>query len=116
MAYDVTVSNVGDYAVDAASLMLRVPPWVSFNRLTSAVPASTSQIGCTGGSYALCAKGAEVYWDLGSVAPGATTNVQVTAMVAADVPLGSLIQSTVRLGGTGLVSTVRETRTAVVVP
>jgi hypothetical protein len=95
--YTATIGNVSNRAVDAVSLLLRVPTGVQFYYTTDVDPDSSS---CGNGT---CSADEEAVWSLGSLAAGTIESINcdptVLSTVAGD---GSLIPLRINVTATGV--------------
>ena len=90
--YRVTLGNTSlGRTVSNASLMLRVPDGISFNRINDAQPNSSGHRGCLANGF--CDAGDEVYWTPGSLTAGDSVTIQIRGQVSGDVQPGSLVES-----------------------
>jgi uncharacterized repeat protein (TIGR01451 family) len=98
LLYTATVTNTTARSVDSVSLIYLVPVGVQFNYANDADPNATT--GCS--SNGNCSAGAEVYWNLGTMAAGASQIITINAQVLTSLLGGSLIPSTFWLSANGL--------------
>jgi hypothetical protein len=99
LLYTATVTNVSARAIDAVSLLLRVPSGLQFNYANDADPNTSTY--CAGS--ATCGTGTEALWNLGTIAAGASETVTVNAnVVATEVGDGSLIRAPITVTATGV--------------
>ena len=95
LLYTATISNVSARAVDAVSLLLRVPAGLQF---TYNIDANPTANGCQ-----ICGATAESYWNIGTIAAGASATITLNAsVVATAVGDGSLISAPIKVTATGV--------------
>lgn len=100
VSYTTTVKNNAAQTIDGVTLLLRVPPGLSFAQVAGADPDAA---GCPYGS---CGPGSEAVWSIGSMAAGATKTININPTADAALVAGSLVVFRQRLTGVDLGGTV----------
>jgi len=96
LLYTITVGNTAATAVAGVNVLFRVPEGLSFYYTTDADPSSSA---CGNGT---CSAGEEASWSLGTIGPGMTQTIQVSATVLGTVGTGSNLASFFRLSATDI--------------
>ena len=99
--YIITVINGSAIPVNNVTVQLRVPTEASFHGSIDAQPDTTS-----GGCLSGCTAESEAFWNLGTIAAGATQIITIDADVAAALGDGTLIVSPFRVTATGMEDTI----------
>ena len=94
LLYDITVSNTSAVPVNEVTVLLRVPPELSFHYTTDAEPNASI---CGNG---VCTDGEEASWALATLAAGESRTITVNASVLAGVLSGTLVNTSIRVTAT----------------
>lgn len=86
--YEVMVSNTSERAVDGVTLLLHVPPELSYSRSVSAEPDSSS---CSNGT---CSSQELAFWELGTLDSHASQTVTINPTALASVTRDGTLVST----------------------
>ena len=108
--YSMTVTNGSAAPVSGVTVLYRVPVGIEFLGVQDADPNAG---GC-GVNNNLCTAGEEASWSLGTLAAGASTTIQVNALVVAGTAAGTLLRTPVAVTATGLGDTISVEATVVV--
>ena len=99
--YEITISNISLGAIDDVVVLLRTPAGISFHETNNTAPdASSISCGGTSSSSVVCNDGEEAFWLLGTLTPGESRSIDVSATVDANLPDGSLISTPILITGT----------------
>jgi hypothetical protein len=94
LVYTATINNTSGRAVDAVSVLWRVPAGIQFSYVQDAEPDTTC-------GNALCSENREAIWTLGTLASGMSQIISINALVVANVLVGTPLTATLRLNATG---------------
>ena len=108
--YEITVSNVTAGPMSGVVVRYAVPIGQQFLGSSDSNPNAG---GC-GVNNNLCTAGEEASWSLGTLAAGASTTIQVNALVVAGTAAGTLLRTPVAVTATGLGDTISVEATVVV--